>query len=434
MSDREVVVTGMGLVSPLGHGVEENWTRLRGLKTGILQQRHDDLPACFCYAGTVEPLASPSVPASLAAQVKFLNRGAVLGLTAAHEAMAQVRDGAQVVPAASRALFIASGDFSKIGYEFLYAATEEEAASRRWPPNYERINERAVAGVYPFFLLESISNNLFSLLSASYDFHGPNTSLASLSPYGSQALELAYRAIQSGTADAALAVGYGHWTGAIPIYELEGLGLLSRCEHGARSFRPFDRSRDGFIPGEGGAAIFLELSELAEKRGGSVFARIRGCGNCIELSEAGGMSVPSKVTSRSMRAALDDADCSGKDLAFILGHGSGTQKGDRSELRSVLELMEAESVRIPVCGLKAYTGHMGAASDIAEVILGIKGAGSGIAPATLHFERAEKEFAHLAIAETHQPANGNCFLSVSYGLGGQSSAIIVSANRSQLGQ
>jgi 3-oxoacyl-[acyl-carrier-protein] synthase II len=429
MSDREVVVTGMGLVTPLGLGVEENWTHLRDLKTGISQQRQDDLPGCFRYAGTVAPLALPSVPAGLVAQLKFLNRGALLGLTAACEAMAQGRAGARLVAPASRALFIASGDFSKIGYEFLYPATEEEAASGRRPPNYERINQRAVTGVYPFFLLESISNNLFSLLSACYDFHGPNTSLASLSPYGSQALELAYRSIQSGAANAALAVGYGHWTGAIPVYELEGLGLLSRCEDGPRSFKPFDRSRDGFIPGEGGAAIFLETSELAEKRGGAVLARIRGCGNCIELSEPRGLSVPSKVTERSMRAALEEARCSGKDLAFLLGHGSGTQKGDRSELRSVLEMMEADSVRVPVCGLKAYTGHMGAASDIAEVILGIKSAGSGMAPATLHFGRAEKEFAHVAISETHQPASGNCFLSVSYGLGGQSSAVIVAANR-----
>ncbi len=430
MSDREVVVTGLGLVTPLGLGVEESWNHLRDLKTGISQHRQDDLPDCFRYAGTVAPFEFPSVPASLVAQLKFLNRGALLGLAAAYEAMAQAWASVQLIPPAFRALYIASGDFSKIGYEFLYPATEEEAVSGRRPPNYERINQHALTQVYPFFLLESISNNLFSLLSASYEFRGPNTCLASLSPYGSQALELAYRCVQSGKAEAALAVGYGHWTGAIPAYELEGLGLLSRCEQGARSFRPFDRFRDGFIPGEGGAAILLEASEVAEKSGGAVLARIRGCGNCIELSERGGLSVPPKVTERSMRAALEEAQCCGKDLGFVLGHGSGTQKGDRSELRSVLEMIEAESARIPVCGLKAYTGHMGAASDIAEVILGIKSAGSGMAPATLHFAHAEKEFAHLAISEMHQPANGNFFLSVSYGLGGQSSALVVSVDRS----
>ena len=229
MSARDVVVTGMGLVTPLGLGVEENWTHLSNLKTGISQQRQDGLPGCFRYAGTVASLASPSVPAGLVAQLKFLNRGALLGLTAACEAMEQGQAGVKLIAPASRALYVASGDFSKIGYEFLYPATEEEAASGRRPPNYEKINQRAMTGVYPFFLLESISNNLFSLLSASYDFHGPNTSLASLSPYGSQALELAYRSVQSGAADAALAVGYGHWTGVIPVYELEGLGLLSRC-------------------------------------------------------------------------------------------------------------------------------------------------------------------------------------------------------------
>ena len=432
MNDREVVVTGVGLVTPLGTGVEQNWEKLKKRATGISPQRQDAVPNWLAYCGKVSDFELPSVPGSNAAQFKFLNRGARLGFAAAHQAMEQTLAGAQSVPVGRRALYVASGDFSKIGYEFFYPATREEATGKTRVRDWAQFNQNALTQVTPFFLLESIANNLFSFLSACYDFKGANTSLASLSPYGSQALDLAYRAIQSGAADVALAVGYGNWIDEIPVCELEGLGLLSRCDRAAESFRPFDRLRDGFIPAEGGAAVFLEAEELAKQRGRMVLAKIRGSGNCIEFSDGGGFSVPPRVTERSMRMALAASRCEVEELGFIIGHGSGTLKGDRSELRSLQALTASTTARIPVCALKAYTGHMGAASDITEIVLGIQAARDGMAPATLNFAEAEKEFSRLALAATHQPCTGDCFLSVSYGLGGQSSAVVVSVDRSFL--
>jgi 3-oxoacyl-[acyl-carrier-protein] synthase II len=143
----------------------------------------------------------------------------------------------------------------------------------------EKLNASALNKVNPFFLLESLNNNLFSFLSAVIEFMGPNTSLASLSPCGGNALELAYRSIKQNHADVALAVGYGNWITEIPLYELEGLGILSKCRHGSRSYMPFDKNRDGFIPGEGGAAMFLEAAEIAEQRGAKVLGKIKGTGN-----------------------------------------------------------------------------------------------------------------------------------------------------------
>ncbi len=124
--------------------------------------------------------------------------------------------------------------------------------------------------------------------------------------------------------------------------------------------------------------------------------------------------------------ATQDASCGVEDLAFICAHGSATQKGDRSELRSIQEVMETEDTKMPVCGMKPYTGHMGAASDLAEIILGITAIKQRFVPATLNFNETEKEFSLLNISDHHQPCEKDSFLSLSYGIGGQSSSIIVS--------
>ena len=426
MIRREAVVTGMGLITALGGTVEGNWANVEALRTGITHIPRDGLPPAFQYSARVARCEAPDhIPPKLQGEMRFLNRGALLGLVSASEAVRQ--SGAKlpdIVPG-RRALYIASGDFTKIGYEFMHPATREAAEAGWERVDRGKLNDAALHRVNPFFLLESISNNLFSLLSAFLEFRGPSTSLASLSPYGAQALELACRSIQGGRADVALAVGYGNWITEIPIYELEGLGLLSRCASGPGSFRPFDRFRDGFIPGEGGAALFLEAAELARQRGATVLARIRGAGDCIEPSPGHGISVPQQVNRRSIRMALEDAGMALGDMAFIGAHGSATLKGDRSELRSILEVAEAENADVPVCGMKPYTGHMGAASDLAEIVLGICALRRQVVPATLHFGRAEKEFASVHILSRHRPCEKRAFLSLSYGMGGQSSSIVV---------
>lgn len=427
MNRREVVITGLGLITPLGGDVEETWAGVEALRTGIARHAQDGLPNAFQYFGRVARCEIPDrIPPKLQGEMRFLNRGARLGFLAACEAVEHSGVKLSDVPPGHRALYIASGDLTKVGYDFMYPAIRE-AADPGWETlDHEKLNDATLHKVNPFFLLESIANNLFSFLSAFLEFRGPNTSLASLSPCGGQALELAVRSIQGHRADLALAVGCGNWITEIPLYELEGLGLLSRCNAGAGSFRPFDRLRDGFIPGEGGAALFLEAAEVASRRGATVLGRVRGTGNCIELSPGQGISVPPQVNTRSIRMALEDAGMGVRDLAFISAHGSATRKGDGSELRSILEVMETEKAHVPICAMKPYTGHMGAASDLAEVILGIHAVRHHLIPATLNFSRAEKEFSGVSISVRHRPCEKTAFLSLSYGLGGQSSSVIIS--------
>jgi 3-oxoacyl-[acyl-carrier-protein] synthase II len=426
MSRREAVITGMGLITALGGTVEENWANVEALRTGIAHFPQDGLPPSFQYAGKVARCEAPEhIPPKLQGEMRFLNRGALLGLVSACEAVWQSGAKLPDISLGRRALYIASGDFTKVGCEFMHPATREASDAEGDGVDCRKLNDAALHRVNPFFLLESISNNLFSFLSALLEFRGPSTSLASLSPYGAQALELACRSIEGGRADVALAVGYGNWITGVPVYELEGLGLLSKCAAGPGSFRPFDRFRDGFIPGEGGAALLLEAAEVAAQRGATVLGRVRGSANCIEPSPGHGISVPPRVNRRSICMALEDAGLGLGDMAFISAHGSATPKGDRSELRSILDVAQAHGADVPVCGMKPYTGHMGAASDLAEIVLGICALQRHVVPATLHFGRADKEFAGVNIFPHHRRCEERAFLSLSYGMGGQSSSIVV---------
>jgi 3-oxoacyl-[acyl-carrier-protein] synthase II len=426
MYEREVVITGAGLITPLGINCEENWKNLKEMKTGIAHYPADGLPNFLQYLGKVRDIAIPEdIPQKLLGQMKFLNRGALLGFFAAREAFAHSDIPISDIPPGRRAFYLASGDFTKVGYDFMFPALKDATGGTWQNIDFQKLNTSALNKVNPFFLLESLSNNLFSFLSAFFELMGPNTSLASLSPCGGYALELAARSIKHDKADMALAVGCGNWITEIPLYELESLGIISKCTSGIHSFRPFNRQRDGFIPGEGGAALLLEAAESAHQRGATILGRIKGLANYSEFSDNAGFSVPAKVCQRSIELALRDAQCEIKDLASINPHGSGTQQGDRSEMRSIVDVFNAKHCDVPICGMKPYTGHLGAASDIAEVIFGIKGVQDNMVPATLNFEETEKDFSDLKISNMHQACEKRSFLSMIYGIGGQSLTMVV---------
>lgn len=421
-----VVVTGMGLVTSLGEGVEANWSGLLSGRTGIVRHEREGRPEYLKFFGKVNGLDRlDGIPSNMAGQVRFLNRGSVLGFEAARQAVENSKIDLSSIPRERRSLVIASGDLTKVGYEFMHPALKDAIRNGAKSTDFRVLNKSTMDKVNPFFLLESISNNLFSFLSAAFQFMGPNTSLGSLSPCGAHALELACRRIRTGQADAALAVGCGSWVTEIPMYEMEGLGILSKCRNGEASFRPLDRARDGFIPGEGGAAILLEDAEGANARGARILAEIKGTGNCIEFPRGKGLSVPEQVSKSSIGAALNEGTMDPGDVGFICPHASGTRKGDRSELNSISEILGPQKNGVPVCALKPYTGHMGAASDICEVILGIRAINDGIVPGTLNFSKAEAAFEDMAISSSVTKTAGNSFLSISYGIIGQSSCILV---------
>lgn len=427
--EREIVITGAGLVTPLGIGVGPNWERVIGMQTGITGIAGDTdpgLPTCRGVVGGLEP--SDDVPPKIRGQMKFLNRGSFLGFAAAREAFI-ASGGATDIEPGRRSLFIASGDSTQAGCHFMHAALKDATNGNWQEVDRVRLNQSTLSKVNPFFLLESILNNLFSFLSSFLDFMGPNTALGIHSPSGTSALELAARAIRIGDADVAIAVGCGNMITEIPIFEMNGLGMLSACRAGVQSFRPFDKERDGFIPGEGGAALFLETSERARRRGARVLASLRGFGNCMETLGMNAQGISHEVSRRSMLLALEEAGADPGDCALVCAHGLASPDGDRSELRSIRNVFGGRKSAVPVCGLKPYTGHLGAASDLGEIILAMSALAEGAVPATLNFREADEEFREVALSGSPQRCGGSHLMTVSYGDGGQSSAVVLEVPR-----
>jgi len=428
---REVWITGAGMVSPLGGSLEDSWRGVRGGRTGVARHPRPEgssFPERFLYHGDVAGFEEPpEVPPKLASQRKFLNRGSILGLHAAKEAFAQAGADPASLPPGRKALYIGSGDFTRLGNLDFYAALRQTAGPGWAEPAAEALNEAALHQVNPFFLLEGLANNLFSYLSALYEIMGPNGSFSSLSATGSQALEYCERVLRLGEADLGLVVGCGCWSSPIILFELDGLGILSRAVDGAASFRPFDRRRDGFFPAEGAAALVLEPAEAARARGARPLGRVLGTGNFQELSPERNLAVPREAAGRACREALAEAGLPLREAAFILPHGNGTPRGDGAELSALRELFAGEGASPPLSGLKPYTGHMGAASDLGEILFGLHALREGVLPPTPGFERADKGLEELDIPASPRPVRGGAFLSLSLGLGGQASATLVGA-------
>jgi len=431
MNGREVWVTGAGMLSPLGNGVDENWESVRTGRHGIARHSLGEgppLPENFLYFGVVDGYEEPpSVPPKLNSQRKFLNRSSILGLHAVQEAVES--SGADIfdIPSARKALYIGSGDFTRIEYLDFYSAFAESSGPDFIPTDFGILNEKALYQVNPFYLLEGLTNNMFSFLSARYEIMGTNGSLTSLSSCGAQALEMCGRAIRTDKADFGLVVSCGSWISELVRFELDGLGILSRASAGVDSFRPLDRRRDGFFPAEGAAVLVLEAADFAQARGASPMGRVQGTGNFQEVVSGSQIAVPFESVVRACRSAVSEAGIENSFLSFILPHGSGTKMGDRLEMRAVKEFLGEDAGKVPLAAWKPYTGHMGSASDIGEIILGLRALADGVLPPTPGFQQAEPEFDVLSVAASERPVGGEAFLSLSHGLGGQASATLLSA-------
>ncbi len=429
MNQNRVAITAVGMVSPLGMDAATCWDNLKRARSGVGHYPREGVPETYQYQGRVDdPCDVPDdVSRQLTSQIRFLNRGSLLGLAAARQAFLSSDISREQVSPSRRSLYIGAGDFTSVGYEFMYPAMKVASDDQWQRVDQARLNQAAIDLVNPFFLLESLNNNLFSFLSAYLEFTGSSTAMSAQSPCGSNAVELAYRSIRQGRSDLALAVGCGNWLSDIPMYEMKGLGLLSNCRQGADSYRPLSQGRDGFIPGEGGAALLLENYDAALARGAQILGVVSGVGNTLSGKPDKGLGVEPAAYIEAVNSALRESGRTRSELGFFIAHGSGTRKGDGAELEALSEWLGGDPDALPVTALKAQTGHMAAASDVAEIIYGLMALRDGMVPATHNFNGLETGYAPLAISDRSQPLSNPRFISMSIGVGGQISSLLVEA-------
>ena len=428
MSEQGTAITGMGVVSSLASSLEGHWRQILQRATGIAELGGEDVPRSLRFAGRAmnDETLPPGTPPEVLKQGRLISPSSRLGLRAVDEAVRDSGVDLVGIAPARKALYIGAADYSKAGYHDFYAAFREAGVAGDGAVHTERINRATLHAVDPFFLLEGLTNNLVAFVSRRYQLQGPNVTLASHSPCGAQALELAVRSLQQDQADVAIVIGTCVWSPFVSLFDLDALGLLSQCNDGSASFRPFDRRRDGFIAGDGAAALVLERVERARARGARILGSVRTAASFTDAGATASPGVSLETARRTLTTALDGAGVRARELAFIVPHGSGSREGDRVELSAIAELLEDDHATTPISGMKPYTGHMGAASDLAEIAFALTALGHGLAPATPNFRAPDSGFEGVDVIAEHRRVSGRHVLAMTQGLGGQSLAVVVS--------
>ena len=418
---RRVVVTGLGIVSPLGVGVENVWSRLIAGESGISGiQSFDvsDLPAKIAgqvpRGDTASGLfnADDYVPIK---EQKKMDMFIVFAIAAAHEAVA---DSGWTPPddeARERTGVMVGSGIGGLNYIYDASVTLHERGPRR---------------ISPFFIPASLINEASGHISINYGFRGPNHSVVTACSTGAHAIGDASRLIALDDADVMIAGGSEAAIGRL------GIGGFAACRALSTAFndtpeaasRPFDQARDGFVMGEGAGVVVLEELEHAKARGAKIYAEVIGYGMS---GDAYHMTAPSESGDgafRAMRAAFKRAGMSPDEVDYVNAHGTSTPLGDEIEVGAVKRLFGSAAENVSMSSTKSSIGHLLGAAGAVESIFSILAMRDQIAPPTLNLTNPSENCLGVDLVPLKaRERKIRAALSNSFGFGGTNASLIFKA-------
>jgi len=418
MGDDEVVITGTGVVSPLGRGTEVLWSGLLAGATGIRPITHFDASDLATrFAGEVDDATCADV---LPRRVtRRLDRSAVMALVAATEALAQARldtreSGAGSVAPERVATCLGTSSGPLQHHDDVAGAFADggpEALRRRYP--------LASSTTSPSIATSEVARH--------FDLRGPSSTVVAECASGALAVGTALMLLRAGAADVVVCGGVDATVTARSLVEMSVVGALSRRnDDPGAACRPFDRDRDGFVLGEGAAVLVLERASHARSRGVPALGVLHGFGAATDTAHATAPAPDGDGAARALRAALDDAGRPAADVGVVSAHGTGTELNDSAEAAALLRVLGPTVRDVPVHSIKPATGHMIAASGAAEVIVLALTLANGLVPATANCP--SPAFDHLdVVRDAPRPTAADLGVSLSFGFGGQSIALVVGA-------
>jgi len=404
-----VVITGLGVVSPLGHDVEAFWTHLLAGECGV------DKIASFDASGFDTQIAGevkefdplPAFPSPK--DVRRTDRFAQFGVYAAWQAL---RDSGLDLERANRdeiGVFIGSG----IGG--LRTVTDQHTI----------LLQRGPSRLSPFMIPMLISNMASGLVSMYHNLRGPNFATCSACATANHALGEAWRTIKMG--DAKIMLAGGAEATIVPI----GIGgfcamraMSTRNGDPKRSSRPFDRERDGFVMGEGSGVLVLEELDHARARGARIYAELAGYGNTADAHHLTAPSPGGEGAARCMRMALRGAGLNPEDVSYINAHGTSTPQGDIAETEAIKTVFGAHARKLAVSSTKGATGHMLGAAGAVEMIACAKAIATGVVPPTINYEFPDPLCDLDYVPNTAREMKVNAVVNNSFGFGGHNSTVL----------
>jgi 3-oxoacyl-[acyl-carrier-protein] synthase II len=424
--ERRAVITGVGVVSPLGFGKEENWEALKTGKAGLQNiTLFDPTPFPVKNAGEVKnfDLSKYGIDRRI---LKLTFRSVHLALAAAKMAFndAGLTVGMVDPPRFGAVIGSGSGGFEDgPGFE-----DSVEILKNSWNENkfnVHRFGELLEGGIYPLFLIKTLPNNAFFYISSLYKIQGENNNIISPFTGGSQAIGDAARIIQRGDAEVMLAGGYDTLIFPGVIFSYHSLNLLSTRGGAQGVFSPFDLQRDGFVLGEGAGIVILEEYSHALKRNAKIYAEVTGYRNTTSAYHLYQPCPQGSGIIAAARGALEEAGIHAQDIDYINADGIATVQSDRAETMAYKEVLGDDAHRIPISSTKSMTGHLGAASGAVELIYCILTMEHGLIPPTINYHNFDPECDLDYVPNQARPKEVNVALSINQGFSGQTTALII---------
>lgn len=409
MSRRRVVVTGMGIVSPVGNDIVTAWQNVVGGVSGIGPIGDFDVTDFTTrFGGCVKDFnAEDHVPAK---EVKKMDPFIHYGIAACQQAVADA------------GIAEAGYDPDRIGV----AMGSGIGGIGTIESNYRKYMEaNSPRRISPFFVPGSIINMISGHVSIQYGFKGPNLALVTACTTSTHCIGMAGRVIAYGDADVMVAGGAEYATTPLGLGGFCAARALStRNDDPQRASRPWDRDRDGFVLSNGAAALVLEEYESAKRRGATILAELAGFGMSGDAHHITAPPDDGDGARRCMSAALRDAGMNPADIQYVNAHGTSTPLGDVAETRAVKQVFGDHAGRLAVSSTKSTTGHLLGAAGAIEAVFSVLAIRDGVAPPTINLENPGTECDLDYVPREARNMTIDAAISNSFGFGGTNGSLI----------
>lgn len=407
---RRAVITGMGLVTPIGNTLEQFFASLLECRSGV--KRITGFDAARLSAPVAAECDFPAEKQFTARQIDLYDRFALLALAAAQQALLD------------SGVALADRDRPRCGVSL--GSAYGGAAS--YNASYHRLYAEGKDHVHPLTIPRLMHNASTSAVSMELGLQGPSLLLSTACSSSAHAMGEALMMIRSGRADRMLAGGSDAPVTFPVMRSWEAMRVLATPGPDVngdvpRLCRPFSADRTGLVVGEGAGVVLLEEYELARRRGARIYGELAGYG---ASSDAAHITNPSADgAARAIQAALADAGLRAEDVGYVNAHGTGTRVNDSTETRALKQAFGAGASRVPVSSTKALHGHLMGASGSVELVAAVLAMKNGVLPPTAHYTSPDAECDLDVIPNTPRPARIRAALSNSFAFGGLNAVLAI---------
>ncbi len=403
--DRRVVITGMGVVSPVGCGRD---AFRAALENGV------------CGIAPITRFDTAGFKVKVAAEVKDFDPLTYLSKIETRKMDLYTR---YAVTAACEAVEMAGIAGTVDPAEFGVYYGSGIGGFETFVEEHDTLLARGPGRVSPMFIPKMIGNIAAGHIAIRFGAKGPCICITTACATGTGAIGEAYRAIRHGYCEAVVAGGAEATIHPLAVAGFQNMTALSLSEDPMRASIPFDRDRAGFVMGEGAGALVLESLEHAEARGAEILAEVAGYGSTCDAHHVTAPDPEAEASGRAFSQALKEAGWSSGESVYVNAHGTGTPLNDVTETRAIRRAFGEDADRVVVSSTKSMTGHMLGAAGAVEAIAAVNALRSGIVPPTIHLENPDPECDLDYTPNKARKTDSTLALSSSLGFGGHNSVI-----------